>query len=76
MSPTTNPWRKPSTGEESSMSFAEIRKTVAAGCVAFGGALTTAAVEGGVTGTEWYVIIGTTVAAIGAVWYVPNTPKG
>ena len=54
------------------MSFAEIRKTVAAGLVAFGGSLTTAAISDGITANEWFVILGTTVAAIGAVWYTPN----
>ena len=54
------------------MSFAEIRKTVAAGLVGGGGALVTAAIDDGISSSEWWVILGTTLASIGAVWYVPN----
>lgn len=54
------------------MTFAEIRKTIAAGLVAGGGSLVTAATDGGITGGEAWIILGTTVAAVGAVWYVPN----
>lgn len=54
------------------MSFAEIRKTIAAALVAGGGALVTAASTDGVTAAEGWVILGTTLAAAGAVWYVPN----
>ena len=58
------------------MSFAEIRKTVAAALVGGGGALVTAAVNDGIDASEWWVILGTTLASAGAVWYVPNkTPS-
>lgn len=56
------------------MTFAEIRKTIAAGCVAAGGALVTAAMNDGISLNEAWVILGTTIAAVGAVWYVPNEP--
>jgi len=54
------------------MNFAEIRKTIAAALVAGGGALVTAATTDGITANEGWVILGTTLAAAGAVWYVPN----
>lgn len=57
------------------MTFSEIRKTVAAGCVAFGGGIVTAAMEGGITTNEWWAILGSTIAAIGSVWYVPNRTR-
>jgi hypothetical protein len=54
------------------VNFAEIRKTVAAGLVALGGGIVTAAMEGGITINEWWAIAGSSIAAVGAVWYVPN----
>lgn len=46
---------------------------VAAG-VAFCATGATAAADGTITGAEWFGIIGGTLAALGAVFGVPNTP--
>lgn len=54
--------------------LSEYRKAIGAGLVTFGGALVTAALSDGITGSEWYGIVGATLAAVGTVWAVPNTP--
>lgn len=56
------------------MSFAEIRKTVAAALFGFGSALSVAAVEDGVTANEWYLVLASTLVTAAGVWYVPNKP--
>ena len=47
-------------------------KAIAAGAVALGGASVTAAQDGGISSGETWIIVGTTIAAVGAVFVVPN----
>lgn len=54
------------------MSFAEIRKTVAAALFGLGTALGVAAAQDGVSANEWYLILAGTLVTAAGVWYVPN----
>jgi len=47
-------------------------KALAAGAVALGGAIVTAAQDGGISSGETWIIVGTTIAAVGTVFVVPN----
>ena len=47
-------------------------KAIAAGAVAFGGALAAALTDGGVTSSEWVAIAVATIVAVAGVWAVPN----
>lgn len=49
-------------------------KAVVGALVAGLGALQTALVDDRVTGNEWVMIASTTLAALGLVWGVPNSP--
>lgn len=50
----------------------KINKAIGGALVAFGGALSTAALDGGVSGTEWWGILGATCVTFGTVWRLPN----
>lgn len=54
------------------MTFAEIRKTVAAVIFGFGTGLGTAAASNGVEANEWYMILAGTLVTGAGVWFVPN----
>ena len=51
-----------------------IAKALVACGVAVCGAGATAAAEGGISGAEWWGIVGAGLAALALVWRVPNTP--
>lgn len=48
-------------------------KAIAAAVTAFGTGLITAAAEGGITSSEWYIIAGGTLVAGAAVYRIPNS---
>ncbi len=50
-----------------------VAKAIAGAATAFGTGLITAASDAGVTSGEWYTIIGGTIVAGAAVWYIPNS---
>lgn len=50
----------------------EIKKAIGGALVAGGGAIATAAAQDGISNSEWWLILGTTLAAFGVVWAVPN----
>jgi hypothetical protein len=52
--------------------LAPIAKALTAAGVAFTGAGATAAVDGTISGYEWWTIAGATLAALALVWRVPN----
>lgn len=55
------------------MTITPYRKAVAAAIVAFGGALATASIDGGVSAGEWFGIVAAALVAGGGVYAVPNT---
>lgn len=56
------------------MQISRYWKAIAAAVVAGGGALGTALEDGVVTGAEMGVVAGAVLAALGAVWRIPNRP--
>ncbi len=52
-----------------------VAKALIAAATAFVGSLGTALAEGDVSGTEWCAIAGTTIAALGLVYQVPNKTR-
>ncbi len=53
----------------------QYRKAIAAGIVTLGGGIVQAALsEPGITGNEWYGIVGATIVTFGTVWAVANSP--
>lgn len=52
--------------------MSKVAKAIAAAIVAAGTGITTAAVDGGITSGEWWVILGGTLVAGGSVYYTPN----
>lgn len=53
-----------------------IAKAITAAAVAFAGAGATAAVDDRITTGEWWAMVAAALAALGAVWAVPNRPRG
>lgn len=49
-------------------------KAIYGAAVAFVGSLGTALVDGQVSSLEWATIGGATLAALGIIWGIPNTP--
>jgi hypothetical protein len=56
------------------MKIGTAAKAVVAFVTAGGGALLTAMADGGVTATEWVVVVMAAVGAAGAVWATTNAP--
>ena len=56
------------------ISLAPYRKAIAAAVTTLGGLITTAALDGAITGGEWYGIVGGVLIAAAAVYQIPNTP--
>ena len=55
--------------------IAKVAKAIAGAVTAFGTGLITAATDGGISSSEWWVIIGGTLVGGAAVWTVPNKPS-